>query len=163
GVEVGAVAEVLAASPLAVRLLGRRPAVLAALPLEQRLDGAPEEALRVVQAPQLVVADPRRRELGGESLELGAHLVRLADLPRRRPAHDRPAVRLELDDAARLQLAQRLADGCPRHAELARERLLAQALPRGELAGEDACVDRRGEAVDERWAFGARSHRSARG
>ena len=38
-------------------------------------------------------ADAGRGALGGESLELGAHLVGVADLPRSRHADDRPAVR----------------------------------------------------------------------
>ena len=103
-----------------------RDSIAAATPmLVQLVDRAPEENRRLVQARELLLLDPLGSELRPEALELRANLVRLADLPRGRPADDRASVRLQLDDAVRLELAQRLAHRRAADLELRGQRLLA--------------------------------------
>ena len=88
-------------------------------------------------------------ELGGEPLELGAHVVRLADVACGRPADECTAVRLQLDDPRYLQLAERFADGRPADAELVCERFLAQARADRDRSTENLPLDRRRQPVDE--------------
>ena len=106
-----------------------------------------------MQLLELLLADLLRGELGREPLELRAHLVGAADLPGREAADERAAVRTELDEPARLQLAQRLPDRRPADAELLGESLLAQPGPGRKRAVEHARVQGGSELVDERPAF----------
>src|SRR5262245_25106303 len=146
----GDVEEVVGLLPVAQRLVGRvgRPTPRR----EQAGDRAAEQPLRLSQAIELRVLDARRRQLGREPFELGAHLVALADLARGRVTDERAAVRAELDQAGRLELPQRLADRRPADSELVGERLLPQARARRDLAAQDASLQRRGELVDQRAA-----------
>ena len=109
-----------------------------------------EELLRVAQSTELFVADPGGGKGCGEPFELGSNLVRLAHVAGARPAHERTAPRLHVDEATRLELAQRLAHRCPADAELGRERLLAQPRAGRDLAVQDPRLDRRRQRVDER-------------
>ncbi len=92
------------------------------------------------------VLDPLGGELRSQPLELGAHLVRIPDLARRRPPHEGPAIGLQLDEAARLELPERLADRRSTDAELLGERLLPEPRPRDELAAHHARLQRRARA-----------------
>ena len=59
-------------------------------PRDQRRDRLPKQRLGLAQAKEVAVADPLCGELRRETLELGAHLVRLADLPREGPRTTAP-------------------------------------------------------------------------
>src|SRR5581483_3910404 len=118
-------------------------------PLERRA----ELPLHVVEDVELVLVDAARRELGGHAFELRAHLVGVANLTRRRRAHERTAMGPHLDETARLQLAERLADRRATDAELLGERRLSQPFPRHELTAQHSRLQGRGELVDERPAL----------
>jgi hypothetical protein len=109
-----------------------------------------ELRLRRMQAVGLVVADPLRGKLGGEALELGAHLVRIADLAWGETAHESAPVGAELDDPGRLELPERLADRRPADPELLGEGFLAQAGAGRQLAAQDPRLELGGELVDQR-------------
>ena len=102
-----------------------------------------------MQALDLRLLDAQCRDLGGEPFELGPHRVRVADLTRCEPAHERAAIRAQLDEPARLQLAQRLADRRSADAELLGERLLPESRSRRQVAVEDARLQLRRQLVDE--------------
>src|SRR5207248_7339030 len=87
---------------------------------------------------------------GGEPFKLGAHFVGVSDLTRGGPAHQRTTIRPQLDETARLELAQRFADRRPADTELLGERLLAQARAGDELTAQHPRLQRRCELVDER-------------
>jgi hypothetical protein len=59
---------------------------------------------------------------------------------------------LQVDEARRLELPERLADRRPADAELGRERVLAEPGPRRDRPAEDALLQVGGELVDERSA-----------
>src|SRR2546423_8145233 len=142
-----AVKEVVRALPVA---LDRPVAVDAAPPvLDHLLDRVAEQSLGLAKLIELSVVDVRDGLLRGESLELGAHRVRLADVARARALDDRTAVRLDDHEAARLQLTKCFTNRGPAHAELRCERLLAEARPGRDLTAQYAGLDRRGQAVDE--------------
>ena len=63
--------------------------------LDEPLGRAAEAPLRALELGEVVVGHLRRRDLGREALELGAHQERLADLVAREHAHAHAAVRLE--------------------------------------------------------------------
>src|SRR5664279_6439389 len=67
-------------------------------------------SLRAVQPLELGLIDAQGCDLGREPFELGPDGVRVADLARCQPTHERAAIRTQLDEAARLELAQRLPD-----------------------------------------------------
>ena len=86
----------------------------------------PEQLLGLAKPSELIVTDPPRSELGRKAFELRANLIGLANLAGRRAADKRPTMRNQLDNAVRLQLAQRLPHRRPTHTELRRKRLLPQ-------------------------------------
>src|SRR5262245_15633678 len=142
--------EVVVRAPPQCRPLVRD--AVAALPRPRRhgqLERALEPPLRAVQPVELLRADPLGCERRCKCLELGAHLVGVADLARREAPYERAAVRLELDEPGRLQLSERLADGRAADAELLGERLLAEPRPRRELAAQDLRLDLVRQLVDE--------------
>jgi hypothetical protein len=114
--------------------------------------------LRFVQPVELVVADPCCGELGRKRLELRTHFVCLADLARRQSPDERAAMRLELDEPARLELPQRLADRCPADAELGGERALPEARAGGNVPVQHPPLEVGGELVDERPTLGGLRH-----
>src|SRR5439155_16763696 len=101
-------------------LLVRQPAPAVARAARDAPQSLAKLRLRPLQPLELLLPDPQRRDLRRERLELGAHLVRVADLAGCEAADERAAVRAELDEAARLQLAQRLAERRPADPELLR-------------------------------------------
>ena len=117
---------------------------------EERVRRLAEHPLRLPEPVELPVHDRLGGELGGEAFELRAHLVGLARLARRRPAHARAAVRDEGERAGSLEFAQRLPHRRAAHPELGRERVLAEPLVAHVLAREDARLDLDRQLVDER-------------
>ena len=107
-----------------------------------------------MQARELVLLDPLGGELRREALELRANLVRLTDLARVRHADDRASVRLQLDDAVRLKLAQRLPYRRATDLELRGQHLLAKPRAARDLAAQHAGLERGRDAVDERISLG---------
>src|SRR5262249_17291395 len=129
---------VVCASPEA--LLAHADVAAVAAPRLRSLQRGPELALRVLQSQELLAGGALGRELGGGRLGRGAHLVGAAGLARGEPADDGAPVRLQLDEAVRLELAQSLPHRRPAHPELLRESFLAQACPRRQVAAEHARV-----------------------
>jgi hypothetical protein len=82
--------------------------VLRLVALRARLDGVlecgAELRLRLVEPVELLMPDSHGRQLGGEALELRAHLIGIADLARREAADMRASVRPQLDEPTRLEL-----------------------------------------------------------
>src|SRR5215210_4296211 len=68
---------------------------------DQRRYGLAKEGLRLAEADEIAIADALGRQRRREALELGADLVRLADLARGWSTDDRAAVRQQLDKARR--------------------------------------------------------------
>ena len=105
--------------------------------------------LRAVQPLELGLVDAQGRDLGGEPFELRPHGVRVADLARSQSAHERAAIRTQLDKAACLEIAQRFPDRRTADAELLGERFLAETCARRQVAVEDARLQLRRQLVDE--------------
>ncbi len=102
--------------------------------LHEALGGPVEPPLRPLELREVLLGHLRRRDLGGEALELGAHHERLADLVAGEHPHAHAAVRLEADEAEGREPAQRLANGRPADLELLGEVLLAERAPGRDLA-----------------------------
>ena len=84
--------------------------------------------------------DPRGRERRGVRLDQRADVVEVAQVVAIEGLDHRAAVGLDLDQAVRLELQQRLADRRPARAEPLRERLRPQPLTGLELALEDGLL-----------------------
>src|SRR5262249_49850287 len=97
-----------------------------------------------------VVGDPSRCEFGGEAFEFGADEVGVADFSCGRAANKRAAIRLQFDDAERLELTQRLAHGRPADAELGCDGILWEAVAARILTRHHPRLELRREHVDER-------------
>ncbi len=93
--------------------------------LDERLRRAAEAALGPLEVGEVVVGHLRRRDLGGEALELGAHHEGLADLVQREHAYAHAAVGLERHEAERREPPQGLTHRCPAHLKLLGQVLLA--------------------------------------
>ena len=115
--------------------------------LHESRGGVAESLLGRLERREVVVGHLRRRDLGGQALELGAHHERLANLVPRQHAHPDAAVRLEGDEAERREPPQGLAHGCPRHVELLGQVLLAKHAPRRDLSGDDRLLERERDVV----------------
>ena len=86
-----------------------------------------------MSSPEIVCA----ASAAAARLEQRAHAVEVHQVVTVERAHDRAAVRLDLDQALRLELQQRLADRRARGAEALCERLRPQPLPRLQDPFED--------------------------
>ena len=115
--------------------------------LHERLRRPMEAALGLLELGEVVVGHLRRRDLGREALELGAHHERLADLVEREHPHAYAAVRLERDEPERGEPPKRLAHGRSAHLELLGEVLLAERAAGRDLAGDDRLLERESDVV----------------
>ena len=106
-----------------------------------------EALLGLVQAREVGGADAGGGLGGREALELGADQERLADLGGRDRADAHAAVGHRRDEAERLQSLERLAHRGAADAESLAHVLLAQHLPRRDLARDDLVLQRAGDVV----------------
>ena len=110
--------------------------------VRSELEGQRGEApLDRVELGQIRGGHLRRRDLGGEPLELGADEERLAQLVRGDRADADAAVRLEGDETERGEAAKRLPHGRATDVEPLRERLLAQDGTRLDDAADDLVLE----------------------
>ena len=108
-----------------------------------------ELLLRAVEPPQLNASIRIGGALGGEPLELGAQLVDLLHLAAGGDAHDGAAVRPQLDEAASLELDQRLAHRRAADAEAGAQLVLREALAEPDPALEDVALQAVGDLVGQ--------------
>ena len=106
-----------------------------------------EALLSRVQLLEILRRELRRRHLGREPFELGAHHERLVQLVPRDRADAHAAVRHERDEPEGGQAPQRLADGRPRDVELLGKLLLTEDGPGRELARDDRLLDHERDVV----------------
>ena len=106
------------------------------------LDGIATAAVQVVE----LLALDRRQPLGGEAgarrLELALRLQHVGELRHADARDDAATPRIDLDEAARAELAQRLTDRRARDAELVGERFLFELLAGGDVPLGDTIGER---------------------
>src|SRR5262245_28836970 len=113
----------------------------------QRIQHAPDSFVQDVRECRTAPPDGNTR---GRDLQDLAQLAEVAHALGRHVEDERPALRLDLDDAFGLEAQDRLVNGCPADPQLGGERGLRQRLARFELAAEDARADRFGRLLDRR-------------
>ena len=130
-----------------------RTLLLAAGPVEQHVGQLGEPLVGGGELGEALLADPRRRELRHQRLELGPDEERLPQLLDRDHPHAHAAVRHERDVPGRGQPPQRLPHRGPAHLEPLRELLLPQHRPGRELTRDDRVLEREGDLVGLGAAF----------
>ncbi len=108
-----------------------------------------EQPLRLAQPVDVGGGGSARRQARRQPLQLGADHVGLADLLKRRPAHQGAAVAEQRHDATGLQLAQGLPDRRAADGELRGDRLLPQPRADRQRPGEDPVAKLPDDVVDE--------------
>ena len=109
-----------------------------------------QQRLGDIEVALVVAGQAPGGALGGQPLELGPHQIDVAALLGAEQAHDGAAMAELVDQADRLQLAQRLPHRRAADAEAGCQVLLAQPRAEGNAAGDDLDLELVGEVVGAR-------------